>query len=603
MEAPAPDAEEAREENPPPTVAKKSKKRRKARKGKSAFGAFPHQLKPSAFGGRGLFASRAIAAGEVLLAERAYALVVRGAWRSSACSVCLGSARGSGHSVSYGGGADRPCITMAFCSEGCRDAMAGVHRTLGGAFEAVAATASEVGLEEEGVDLCVGTLLLLLRPATLHAAPCSAPASPPSDVEALVSSSPARLAELAASDGMRAVRRALRRAAEALAQTEDILCADVPADLDVSSLEGCDDPDELQEVRAMGSFPLAAYRACLGHVHRINLNAHAVGAEREGLGQQSAFGLFPRLAMVNHSCRPNAHYSAPCAGVSGAAAIGLRAVRGIAAGEEIFISYCDLYQPTRQRRSAMQQEKDFLCSCARCAASDAPAADAAPDEDFGEFLDAPQRAVEGADAVIDGVLLSRRGSCVPFTALLDRAAKGDAAAASAVAMYRRVRTLYLEASGFVGAAHPSAGRDALRAAAAKALGTLEDAKRAAGGVPGLGPLHHLRFQIANAGVAAAGAAGDERAFLAHCRDALKCLTESGAMPPHSIEAAGYAKQLAAMCRRLVQRPGMNRGLARRLRAEGGEAAKIAADAYRVCLGEEHAKAQEAAAALASWGST
>ncbi|KAI5861755.1 hypothetical protein GGS23DRAFT_611342 [Durotheca rogersii] len=76
---------------------------------------------------------------------------------------------------------------------------------------------------------------------------------------------------------------------------------------------------------------------------------------------QSGIYVNPALAMVNHSCVPNAFVQ-----FTGRAAL-LRAYRDIAEGEEIEISYIECAWPRPQRQQALRSRYFFDCACRRCA--------------------------------------------------------------------------------------------------------------------------------------------------------------------------------------------------------------------------------------------
>eukprot|EP00049_Salpingoeca_infusionum_P005855 m.97893 g.97893 ORF g.97893 m.97893 type:complete len:582 (+) comp13113_c1_seq2:2686-4431(+) len=79
-----------------------------------------------------------------------------------------------------------------------------------------------------------------------------------------------------------------------------------------------------------------------------------------------SIGIYPAIAMVNHSCSPN------CAVVSTpGGTVTVRALRPIAAGDEVTVSYVDLLQPRAQRRAELMQTKEFTCHCLRCDVPDA----------------------------------------------------------------------------------------------------------------------------------------------------------------------------------------------------------------------------------------
>ncbi|KAI6246672.1 SET domain and MYND-type zinc finger protein 6 [Erysiphe necator] len=68
----------------------------------------------------------------------------------------------------------------------------------------------------------------------------------------------------------------------------------------------------------------------------------------------------PKMSLVNHSCRPNAHV------VSEGRIMTLRSLIQIGAGEELFISYIDVEQPRISRRNQLWQTYFFWCECPLC---------------------------------------------------------------------------------------------------------------------------------------------------------------------------------------------------------------------------------------------
>ncbi|KAI1334747.1 SET domain-containing protein [Xylariaceae sp. FL0016] len=89
------------------------------------------------------------------------------------------------------------------------------------------------------------------------------------------------------------------------------------------------------------------------------LQVNAFNRLDEDIGQSGLF-MNPGLAMVNHSCVPNAYVQ-----FIGSAAI-LHASQEIGEGEEVEISYieCNLHKSHRQE--ALETRYQFRCSCARC---------------------------------------------------------------------------------------------------------------------------------------------------------------------------------------------------------------------------------------------
>jgi hypothetical protein len=73
-------------------------------------------------------------------------------------------------------------------------------------------------------------------------------------------------------------------------------------------------------------------------------------------------GHYPTIALMNHSCDPNVEWRS----VNGTACIELVALRPIAAGEELFLSYIDQSQSVDKRRSELERLYGFRCECTRC---------------------------------------------------------------------------------------------------------------------------------------------------------------------------------------------------------------------------------------------
>jgi hypothetical protein len=178
-------------------------------------------------------------------------------------------------------------------------------------------------------------------------------------------------------------------------------------------------------------------------------------------------GIFPLIARMNHSCRPNAqHRWNPARGEQT-----VYAVRDVAAGEELTLSYHN-GGPSAERKAALQQFFGFACACELCAQpaealrkSDRRLRDAARlDESIG---DARRVRLQPADALKDCKELLRiyeaegvRDTRLPrlyYDAFQICAMHSDAARASVFAeSARRVREL-------------SEGPDSEEAAAMKVL--------------------------------------------------------------------------------------------------------------------------------------
>jgi len=76
--------------------------------------------------------------------------------------------------------------------------------------------------------------------------------------------------------------------------------------------------------------------------------------------------VYTRISRVNHSCAPNCAHSYD----SGRGVGQIRALRDIAVGEELYISYTELRAPRRVRQQHLRQMYNFECSCDVCTAAD-----------------------------------------------------------------------------------------------------------------------------------------------------------------------------------------------------------------------------------------
>ena len=94
----------------------------------------------------------------------------------------------------------------------------------------------------------------------------------------------------------------------------------------------------------------------------VNVNSHGVGTTRS-FNQMRGLGLFPLLACLNHSCRPNCAYVFDT--VNGGK-MGVRALEAIGAGEELFVHYTNLLVSREVRREELRVSKYFDCVCRRC---------------------------------------------------------------------------------------------------------------------------------------------------------------------------------------------------------------------------------------------
>lgn len=95
---------------------------------------------------------------------------------------------------------------------------------------------------------------------------------------------------------------------------------------------------------------------------RLNANSH-------DLTDRAGSGLFPRAAMLEHSCRPN------CNATTKGALLWVNATRDVRAGERLSIDYlsADVLSPVPRRRAALLASHGFLCACEGCSHAPDPA--------------------------------------------------------------------------------------------------------------------------------------------------------------------------------------------------------------------------------------
>lgn len=74
-----------------------------------------------------------------------------------------------------------------------------------------------------------------------------------------------------------------------------------------------------------------------------------------------AHGIFPAIAMLNHSCHPNCVVVTQLNGH-----LAVKVSQPIRAGSECFVSYVDILLPRHQRQATLKANKEFDCTCMRC---------------------------------------------------------------------------------------------------------------------------------------------------------------------------------------------------------------------------------------------
>ncbi|KAJ3412292.1 hypothetical protein HDV05_001003 [Chytridiales sp. JEL 0842] len=98
---------------------------------------------------------------------------------------------------------------------------------------------------------------------------------------------------------------------------------------------------------------------------RINSNSHSLTDPTSNTPTPVGVGMFPLVAMLNHSCRPNCVYVASEYGE-----MHVRTLRDVEEGEELCVSYVDLCASREERREKLLRGKHFWCTCERCEPTD-----------------------------------------------------------------------------------------------------------------------------------------------------------------------------------------------------------------------------------------
>ncbi|KAG6917993.1 hypothetical protein DXG01_017003 [Tephrocybe rancida] len=107
-----------------------------------------------------------------------------------------------------------------------------------------------------------------------------------------------------------------------------------------------------------GSGPIMGIARTNGIDLKIPISAGVNESEKDLL---RAAGVYDTISRINHSCTPNASWNFDLASFS----LSVRAVRPIKAGEEIFISYCEIAVPKAERQASLRPY-GFQCTCTAC---------------------------------------------------------------------------------------------------------------------------------------------------------------------------------------------------------------------------------------------
>jgi hypothetical protein len=125
--------------------------------------------------------------------------------------------------------------------------------------------------------------------------------------------------------------------------------------------------------RALGQLPAADRELVLGLDKSLGgsdiediMKTNAFACQFHDGGEDEAYMcLFPNVARINHACRPNAHARF----VPKTLLMEIKALRDIAPGEEIGISYGRVDLKQKERKKLYKQGWNFECTCDMCTAS------------------------------------------------------------------------------------------------------------------------------------------------------------------------------------------------------------------------------------------
>ncbi|KAJ0395574.1 hypothetical protein P43SY_000682 [Pythium insidiosum] len=361
-----------------------------------AASAAPFRVTTDASKGRCAVASRRLAAGSTLLVAPAFAAV-----STTSCNGCLVPPAGARLQRCSG------CRLARYCSRQCqrRDWTDGLHALECSAWKTVPLDRRETAAQ---------TLLLVLRLAArlwFHRAPSGTDAD---DVLALrAHADDHSAAQLHEFEHMARLVLALLARSKFVGPSSDL-----------ATLERRWLPDVVRLF-------------C-----RVNCNAFTVC---DDVNRATGLGVFPQAALLNHSCAPNCvvSFEAP-------ARARVRVIRDVQAGDELTISYVELFESTPRRRDVLRRSYFFHCRCPRC-----ERAAAEPSED--QWLDGYQCAdaacregvavVEPAEAALVCVTCRRKGrSLAELEPLEARWRSLRATGANAAEQWRRLRDAWAFAS-------------------------------------------------------------------------------------------------------------------------------------------------------------
>ncbi|KAI9289004.1 hypothetical protein BC943DRAFT_315774 [Umbelopsis sp. AD052] len=303
------------------TVKKNKKKKKPTASGeisqqcRDLLSAFPVELQNTRAKGRHAIASESLEPGTTVCREQATSYIVRSPYIDKQCHVCLNSLDHGDISHSFTCDA---CNRVYYCSEECRDHDRAMHDSMCIVINRLDGIASECSVDVDLLRLMLG---LLARRAQV---PQDGQTGTPTPFEYVLELVHNR--EKISSDFIQVIT-------QASTMLNDILPEDMKMDVNELVLLAC----------------------------RINSNAHGLG-DVQSRNTDSALGLFPLGAMFfNHSCEPNCNFVGLRDGK-----LEFRTLKKVVKGDELCVSYIDLFAPRNERRGNLLYTKQFWCKCRRC---------------------------------------------------------------------------------------------------------------------------------------------------------------------------------------------------------------------------------------------
>eukprot|EP00667_Euglena_gracilis_P015028 EG_transcript_15608 len=265
--------------------------------------------------GRGLFATADVAPGEVVGDHAPLVTAVAPGWRQYVCSHCLGSSHPRRQPITCQG-----CGIARFCSTDCREAATHPPAACGALARLVKRLQHDDALESWVAAVAV----LMLQAFSM--------------LDAALWSQLTQLCTLEAAGVDSELMTGLH-----------YIC---------SVLEACLDPGTVSnaiEVSGLSSIVDASMFLLL----RAECNSFSFWSS-DGNYEQLGLGVFLDAALYNHDCLPNV------AKVVAGRRLRFVALRPIAAGAEVCISYVPVDEDRRSRQQILTRHFHFTCQCGRC---------------------------------------------------------------------------------------------------------------------------------------------------------------------------------------------------------------------------------------------